>query len=41
MGQQTVLGFCVSVKETSSNATTYTVISKYCKGAAIQIGTVF
>ena len=33
----TVLGFCVSLTETSSNATTSTVINNYCKGAALQI----
>ena len=38
---QTVLGFCVLVKETFSNATTLTLINKYCKDAAIQIATVF
>ena len=41
MCQQTALGFCVSLKKTFSNATTFTVINKYCKGAAIQIATVF
>ena len=41
MCQQTTLGFCVSLKETSSNATTFTVINKYWKGAVIQIATVF
>ena len=39
MCQQTVLGFCVSIKETFSNATTLIVINKYCKGALIQIAT--
>ena len=41
MSYQTVLGFCVSLKETYSNATTFTVINKYRKGAFIQIATVF
>ena len=41
MCQQTVLGFWVSLKETFSSATTFTVINKYSKGAAIQIATVF
>ena len=41
MSQQKTLGCCVSLKVTFSNATTFTVINKYRKGAAIQIGTVF
>ena len=41
MFEKTPLGFCVSLKETFSNATTFTVINKYRKGAAIQIVTVF
>ena len=41
MCSETRLGFCVSLKETSSNAITFTVINKYCKGGVIQIGTVF
>ena len=41
MCQQTGLEFPVSLKETSSNANTSTVINKYCQGAVIQIGTVF
>ena len=41
MCEQTLLGFCVSLKETFSNVTTFTVINNYCKGAAIQIATVF
>ena len=41
MCEQTPLAFCVSLRETFSNATTFTVINKYCKGAAIQIATVF
>ena len=36
-----VLGFYVSLKETFSNETTFTVINKSCKGAVIQIATVF
>ena len=40
MCYQTNLGFCVLLKETSSNATTFTVISKYRKGAVIQMATV-
>ena len=35
------LGFCVPLKETFSNATTFTVLNKYFKGSAIQIPTVF
>ena len=41
MGEQTVLGFCVLVKETFSNAPTLKVFNKYCKGSAIQIAEVF
>ena len=41
MCEQTVSGFCVSLKETFSNATTFKVINKYCKGAVIQIATMF
>ena len=41
MCEQTPLAFCVSLRETFSNATTFTVINKYCKGAAIQIAPVF
>ena len=33
----TALGFSESLKETFSNATTFTVINKYFKGPAIQI----
>ena len=40
MSQQTALGFCVSLQETFSNATTFTVINKYCKDAVIEIATV-
>ena len=40
MCQQTVLGFCVLVKETFFNATTSTVNNQYPKGAVIQIVTV-
>ena len=35
------LGFCVSLKETFSNASKFTVINKYTIGGAIQITTVF
>ena len=41
MCSQTVLGYCVSLKETISDATTLRVIDKFCKGAAIQMGTLF
>ena len=41
MSQQTVLGFCVSLKDTFSNGTTCTVIEEFCKGGVIQIGTLF
>ena len=41
MSKQTVLGFRVSLKGTSSNATTLSVIIKYFKDAVIQIATVF
>ena len=37
MCQQRDMGFCVSLKETFSNGTTFTVINKYFKDAAIQI----
>ena len=40
MCKQKALGFCVSLKETFSDATTFTVINKYSKGAALQIATV-
>ena len=36
-----VLGICVSLRETFSNATTLTVINKYWKGAVIHIVAVF
>ena len=41
MCQQTVLGFCLSLKHTFSNATTFTVINKNRKSAIIQTATVF
>ena len=41
MCYQTVLGFCVSLKETFCNVFTSTVIDKYGKGAIVQIATVF
>ena len=41
MCQQTVLGFWVSLKETFSSATTFTVINKSSKGAVIHIATLF
>ena len=41
MCEDAALGFCVSLKETFSNATTSTVINEYYTGAAIQIATVF
>ena len=37
MCQQTILGFSVSLRQTSSNGSTSTVISNYYKGAVIQI----
>ena len=40
MCQQIALGFCVSLKDTFSNGTTFTVIHKYRKCAAIEIATV-
>ena len=40
MCEKTLLGFCVLLKEYFSNATTFTVINEYCKGAVIQIATV-
>ena len=41
MCEQTVLGFCISLKETFSNAITFTVINKHCKDAVAQIPRVF
>ena len=41
MCEQTALEFFASLKQTFSNATTLTWINKYCKGSAMQIGTVF
>ena len=41
MCEQTLLGFCVTLKKNFSNTTTFTVINKYFKGAVIQIATVF
>ena len=40
MRQQTVLRFCISLKDTLSNAITFTVINKYGKGAIVHIPTV-
>ena len=40
MCQEKALEFCVSLKETFSNPTTFTVIHKYCKGAVTQIAKV-
>ena len=37
MCSQRALGFCVSPKETFSNANTFRVINEYFKGAVIQI----
>ena len=37
MCSQTALGFWVSLRQTSSNASTSTVINSYCKGAVLQI----
>ena len=41
MCYETVLGICLLLKETFSNGTTFKVINKYFKGAAIQIGILF
>ena len=41
MCEQTALEFCVSLKETFSNATTFTVIKRYYKSGVLQIATVF
>ena len=41
MCEETLLGFRVSRTENFSNATTFSVINKYCNGAAIHIATVF
>ena len=40
MGYQIDLGFCLSLKDTFSIATTFTVINKYSNGAVIEIATV-
>ena len=37
----TVLRFCISLWETFSNSTAFTVINEYGKGVAVQIWTVF
>ena len=41
MCQQTVFGFCMSLKGTFFDVITFTVINKYGKQATIQIATVF
>ena len=41
MRSKTVLRFGISLKETFSNAITFTVINKYGKGPAVHIATVF
>ena len=41
MCQQTVLRFCISLRETFSNSIAFTVINKYGKGAGFQISIVF
>ena len=41
MYQKTVLGFCISLKETFSNAIIFTVINKHGKGVLVQVATVF
>ena len=41
MCEEAALGFCVSLKESFSNATTFTVINEDYTGAALQIATVF
>ena len=38
---QTVLRFCVALKETFFNSITFTVIKKYGKAALVQIATMF
>ena len=40
MCYETALEFCVSLKETFSNATAFRAFNKFCKGAVIQIPTV-
>ena len=40
MRQQAVLRYCISLKESFSDAITFTVINKYNKGAVVQIATV-
>ena len=41
MGYQTVVRLSISLSETFSNSTTFIVINKYGKGAAVEIETVF
>ena len=39
--QETVLRFCISLTETFCKTVALTTINKYCKGAAMEISTVF
>ena len=41
MFSQTVLRFCISLRETSSNSVAFSGIKKYCKEAIVHIPTVF
>ena len=41
MFQQTILGFCISLKGAYFIVIIFTVINKYCKVAVVQIATVF
>ena len=41
MCQQTVLRFCISLRENFSDSTTFKVINEYGEGAAVQILTLF
>ena len=41
MGYQTVLRFCISLRETLSTSIALTGINKYAKGAVLEVSTVF
>ena len=41
VNKQTVLRFCILLKEKFPNVITPRVINKYCKGAVVQIGKLF
>ena len=41
MCQQTVLRFCIGLKETFYNSSAFTLVSKYDKGAVVKNATMF